>query len=265
MIKYLSWLLLILIIYIIYGSYIGNTFEYTELKHFAEFGDSFGVLTSFFAGLTFFGLIITIHLQKQEIKEMKNNVKQEEFEKKFFYFLNVHNDLVSKFRQINSLDNNERYYMYGGEAISFFLDKFKEGGFYSPNENLSTEVNMEEAYKDRNIDPETLKRNIFIKLGRNNLKFIDNIYIILSLIDNENLSQEKQLFYINSILAQISDEELILIFYYTHALREDMKILIEKFAFFESIDEQLLHNWEEEIKLYEIEAYGEKGAILYNV
>ena len=156
--------------------------------------------------------------------------------------------------------------MYGGEAISFFLDEFKEGGtiFYQVDEKLSKEEQEDNAYKTRNIDASTLKINISVKLGRSNLKFIENIYLLLKLIDKQiNLTSDEKSFYIESLLAQITDEELVLMFYYTHALQEDKKYLLEKFSFFENIDEQLLYNWREEVILYNKEVYGKNSLSMY--
>jgi uncharacterized membrane protein len=263
--KNILWIFFILILIIGYLSFLVYSFNYGKLSDFAQLGDSFGILNSLFSGFAFLALIFTIYQQNEDMRNTKKEMQNQNFENHFFHLLNIHNDLVSKFRQINFLDDGEKHYMYGGEAISFFLNKFKDGStvFYKVDENLSKEEQINNATKTKNVDSNTLKMNISIKLGRSNLKFIDNIYLVLKLIDKQSdLTSDEKRFYIDTILAQITDEELVLIFYYTHAFNEKLKPFLEKFSFFENIDEQLLYNWQEEVKLYKREVYG-KSSNLY--
>lgn len=55
-----------------YGSFIFGmsyrTVDIIDLEKAAQFGDSFGALTSLFSGLAFAGLIITILMQREELK-----------------------------------------------------------------------------------------------------------------------------------------------------------------------------------------------------
>ena len=268
--KNTKWIIFVSVIIAIIGyfSYLIYNFNYNKSTDFAQLGDSFGILNSLFSGLAFVALIFTIDQQNEDIKNTKKEMQNQNFENHFFNLLKIHNDLVSNFRQINLLDNGEKHYMYGGEAISFFLDKFKEGGtiFYQVDDKLSKEEQEDDAYKTRNIDASTLKINISTKLGRSNLKFIENIYLLLKLIDKQvNLTSDEKRFYIESLLAQITDEELVLIFYYTHALQEEKKYLLEKFSFFENIDEQLLYNWREEVILYKKAVYGKNSLSMYSI
>ncbi len=262
-----KWVWFIFILIIGYGLFLLDSFNYEKLSDFAALGDSFGILNALFSGLAFLALIFTIYQQNEDMRNTKKAMQNQNFENHFFHLLKIHNELVAKFRQINFLENGEKHYMYGGEAISFFLNKFKEGGFsgsYKRDEKLTTEEQKTNAYENKNLDSDTLRINMSTKLGRSNLKFIDNLYLMLQLIDkqSESAADEKK-FYIDTILAQISDEELVLIFYYTHAFHKNLKTLLEKFRFFENIDEQLLHNWQEEVKLYKREAYGESGLPQY--
>ncbi len=223
-----------------------------------KLGDSFGVLNSLFSGLAFIALVITIYLQQQDIRDTKKETQKQTFENTFFNLIKLHNDLVANFRQYHILDDGTQHFMYGGEAISYFLDNFKEGGFtgfYSPDESLSKEENIKYAYQNRNIDSDNLKTNLEIKLGRKNLKFIENVYSSLNLIDRANLDEKAKMFYLELLHTQISDEELVLIFYYTLAKHSDKKSLLEKYHFFKSLNTQLLHNLEKEILLYKKEAF----------
>lgn len=234
-----------------------------SIEKAGQLGDSFGILNSLFSGLAFIALVITIYLQQQDIKDSKKEIQKQNFENTFFNLIKIHNDLVANFREYHILNDGTQHFMYGGESISFFLDKFKKScfsGFYTPNENLSHEENKEQADKNRNIDPKVLKVNIESKLGRKNLKFIENIYSTLNLIDRAEFvdKTKDEIFYLETLHAQISDEELVLIFYYTLAKHSDKKSLLEKYQFFKNLNEQLLYNWEKEILLYKKEAFDEQ-------
>lgn len=233
-------------LYLIFLIYETHPISQYSIEKAGQLGDSFGVLNSLFSGFAFIALVITIYLQQKDIKDSKAEMTKKNFEQIFFDFIKIHNDLVASFRQIH-----ERHCMYGDEAISYFLSNFKEGGttaFYEPDPTKT----QEDRLKERNLDPEVLAINLSIKLGRSNLKFIETVYLILNLIARaENLNDIDKKFYLETLHAQISDEELALIFYYTHGIKSDMKSVIEEYHFFENINEQLLRNWEEEIKLYD--------------
>lgn len=232
-----------------------------SIEKAAQLGDSFGILNSLFTGLAFIALVITIYIQQQDVKNNKEEIQKQNFENTYFNLIKIHNDLVANFRQIHFMEKDKKHIMYGGEAISFFLTNYKKGGFtgfYTSNKNFTKDENYKDAFKKRNIDENTCKINLNIKLMGNNLKFIENVYSILRLIDKKiNLAEEDKFFYIDTLLAQISDEELVLIFYYTHGIKAKMKSLIEEYSFFENLDTQLLHNWQEEVKLYDKKAYGD--------
>ena len=47
-----------------------------------QFGDSFGVLTSFFSGFTVLGLLLTIHLQRRDLEVAREGLKNQLIELK---------------------------------------------------------------------------------------------------------------------------------------------------------------------------------------
>ncbi len=265
------WFGLILGLIVIYISLIiYMTFPISEysIEKAGQFGDSFGVLNSLFSGLAFIALVITIYLQQQDMRDSKKVSQKQNFENMFFNLITIHNDLVVSFRVSHITQNQEQHFMYGGEAISYFLDSFTEfdgTSFMTTTSHCSNSTSKEEqkkiwdeARKKRNLDDIQLKYNLKNKLGRKNLKFIENTYSILDLIDRaEFLGEKDKLFYLETLLAQISDEELALIFYYTIAVNSNKKELLEKYQFFKNLDEQLLLNWEDEILLYKKEAFDE--------
>lgn len=211
-----------------------------------------------------FGVMVAIwatYLTNKSINENNKNHAKQVFENKIFKLINIHNVMLSRFSVAKtiynsgakSIYNDERIY-YGHAAISFWLDGFKmwldafKDGLMNLPEN-QTEANVYRYYCNTYFD---------FKDKRYSFCFIGNVIAILSLIKNneEKLTKEKENFYLELLHAQISKEELVVIFYYIHTYKEDKKPLFEKYAFFENIDEQLLFNWQEEINLYKKEAYG---------
>lgn len=261
--KYKWWFGLILgfiVSYLIFLIYMSFPISQYSIEKAGQLGDSFGIINSLFSGFAFVALVITIYLQQQDMRDSKKEIQKQNFENTFFNLIKIHNDLVASFREFHVTENQEKHFMYGGEAISYFLQNFKDGGmvFYTSDETLSKDDNMTKAYKERNLNSDHLKINIESKLGHKNLKFIENVYSILKLIDRVDfLTKDDKLFYLETLQAQISDEELILIFYYIHGLKSEMKLLIEKYHFFEHINEQLLQNWQDEVKLYNRFAFGD--------
>jgi hypothetical protein len=204
---------------------------------------------------------IATRLTNKSINENNKNHEKQVFKNKIFSLINIHNVTLSRFREINILDNSERIDFYGHAAISFWLGGFTKEkgnftGFYDGGENALE--NRAKANKCRNVDSDNCKANFYLNPIRSSFCFIDNVIVILSLIKNneEKLTKEEENFYLELLHAQISKEELVVIFYYIHAYKEDKKPLFEKYAFFENIDEQLLFNWQEEISIYKKEVYG---------
>jgi hypothetical protein len=176
----------------------------------------------------------------------------------FFNLIKIHNDLVANFREINIIDNKDKHFMYGGEAISFFLDHFKKGGFTGFYEVDEKGENKKINKMQRNKDPMMSEMNIKLKLGRKNLKFIETISSSLNLIKRTSfLDDIDKKFYLETLHSQISDEELILIFYYIHGIKNDMKSIIEEYHFFQNIDKDLLYSWNNEKELYAPAAFGQ--------
>lgn len=87
------------------------------------FGDKFGAINALFSGLAFAGIIFTIYLQRRElalqrldIEEQNETLRQQRFENGFFHLLTLHADIVDKL-EITS--------HYKRQAFSYFIDLLK--------------------------------------------------------------------------------------------------------------------------------------------
>ena len=100
------------------------------------FGDSFGALNALFTGFGFMGLLITIFLQRedlkltreelsetrQEIKIQSKTFQQQQFEESFYRLLTLYKENLSTLSVANPVSAHEK--SYGIEALSVFLAKF---------------------------------------------------------------------------------------------------------------------------------------------
>lgn len=89
------------------GVLIGITWPIEEMSvaKAGVFGDSFGALNTLFSGLAFAGLVITLlmqryelKLQREDIRETRREIRTQNFESTFFQMVRLHNDIVGAMR-----------------------------------------------------------------------------------------------------------------------------------------------------------------------
>ncbi|MBG6680744.1 hypothetical protein GHU81_08105 [Pseudomonas aeruginosa] len=71
------------------------------------FGDAFGALNALFSGLAFSGVLITIILQRKDIREGQQEFARQKTEDQFYSLLRFQQDVVSKF-DLQKTITNER-------------------------------------------------------------------------------------------------------------------------------------------------------------
>lgn len=202
-----------------------------SLKDRGTFGDMFGAVNALFSGLAFAGIIIAIFLQRDELelqrrelsetrKELegqKLQLERQAFENAFFQMLRLYHEIVDSF-YYKSIDSGSEF--RGKEcfaAIKHDLLIFLK----SPSKGDS----VEERYKKYYLG---VAHGI---LGH----YFRNLYQILKYVNNTEVKDKK--FYTNIVRAQLSSEELFLLFF--NALGEFGKDkfhpLIVKFEFLEHL------------------------------
>lgn len=227
-------------------------FEFTKT---GAFGDSFGALTALFSALAFGGLMLTIWQQQQEIEETRQEVKTQHFENILFRMLEVHTGIV------NGLDIHDEkdqvthsgrdcfprwkdilYFDYHDSESSWRAQLFREGK--SPeNEDYSLEI-IRDAYT-----------NFWDSWNKDLGHYFRFLYNIFKHIDESSEKDKKK--YANIIRAQLSDYELLILFYnclHTHG-SEKFKPLAEKYALFDNLSPDLLFD-EKHKGLYLSKAFG---------
>lgn len=270
----------------IIGLWLGNYFALKDLPETdrGTIGDMFGVINSLFSGLALAGIILTILLQRQELKyqreELRDTRKEfqiqnetlkiQRFENTFFHLLDQHHQIV------NAID------------FTYHSKKKKEKPRFLSQAFVTAETPLEELVSVT-ISGRDVFRYKYNKLSEKILSsvtdfneiylaeydqakadfghYFRNVYRILKIVDETNFfydgaTGESEIFqikyrYASILRAQISDYELGWIFY--NCLSENgiekFKPLVEKYAFFNNLPDNLIPK-PEHLKLYKDSAYG---------
>jgi hypothetical protein len=96
-------LIVITAVWFLGGWYLKVNYYDIDKPNAGQFGDTFGVMNSLFAGFAFAGLTYTILLQRKELRDTRaefeqqnETLKKQRFETTFFNLLSIHNSLVDK-------------------------------------------------------------------------------------------------------------------------------------------------------------------------
>lgn len=200
--------------------YLEHRFSDKEVSNRGLFGDMFGSANALFSGLALAGIIYTILLQKKELslqrkelnltrKEFKTQnetLKKQRFENTFFHLISLHNEIVDKLS-------------YEEPNISM-----REPKNYTQREFFMQAVS---ALRQQGLIKGQMEQlNLGLAVIRNEYKIFDktfsshlshyfrNLYHIYKYThQSELISLKEKEFYCGIIRAQLSDWELVLIFY----------------------------------------------------
>lgn len=233
-----SLLILILIGLVAITSMIGAGYYDSELfKELGPWGDFFGgVLNPVLTFLTFFGVLITIVLQKIELSLTRDElersanalesqigaIEKQSFESTFFQMLSLHNNIV------NSID----LYNLDTERNTQGRDCFRV--FYSRLRRTYHEINKK--YTGTRTEDEIIEtsykifwRDYQLELGH----YYRYLYNIIKFIEMGPYRNEH---YIKLVRAQLSDQELLLLFYNCLSPQgKNFKFYAEEFSLFDNM------------------------------
>lgn len=252
-------------------------------------GDFFGgVLNPILTFLTFMGLLITIIIQKKELKESRDVFKgqqealekqQEEmtiqsFDNKFFQMLNSFNKITNALK----LNIYQREYI-SKELFEQLVEELKKEIFTKYNDDvIANDIKSNKIeylyliFPDFNDKFDTTFKYYFL-----------NLYQLLKFINEDIPHKDKDKYskkYANILRAQLSKNELILLTYNAIGVVEfcgdNYKKLVEKYSFFEHLtyDDYISDNQYSEyiiniinsiLKLYDDKVFGENKDIINNI
>ncbi|MFC3200299.1 putative phage abortive infection protein [Alteromonas oceani] len=225
---------------------------------FGEWGDFFGgVLNPILTFLTFMGLLITIVIQQKELKEARAefkrsadaldeqsiSMKRQSFENTFFQMLTQHNEIINSIDLVNA---ETSVTTRGRDCFKVFYNRLAKE--YRSNEKkgngkYSHESIAKLAYKNFWRDHESELAHYFRFLF-NFIRFVDE-------------SEFKEGLYIKLLRAQLSERELLLLFYNT--LTEQGKAFypyVYEYQLFDNMPKMKILN-KDHLELFEKQAYGE--------
>lgn len=216
--------------------FLHDRIAHDSLNDRGTFGDMFGFSTALFSGLAFAGIILTIWMQKEELslqrrelsdtrevlKNQANQLEQQsrtliaqKDENTFFQLLKLHNDIVENIK----IDLSPTSSVTGKKAlerISAVMTHNIVRGI--KGKALDVEV-MCDLYKEQYKINESILGHYFRLL-----------YHIVKFVNFSQLEDKK--IYTNIVRAQLSQPELVLIYFNCMSSygREKFKPLVEKYA-----------------------------------
>jgi hypothetical protein len=185
----------------------------------ASFGDSFGVITSLFAGLGFAGVLATIFLQREELKltrrelqETKITLARQRFEDTFYRMIDLYRQNLDGI-MINSR-TKPSHRLHGLDALDDLNDQFarhwKELGLSWPEKGTRVERIAYVAALDAMV------RKVYVRQTR----YVETLNNLLDLIGVEGESPGLIQVYQTILSSQFTAVELTYLFYQAFIHRE---------------------------------------------
>jgi len=184
------------------------------------FGDSFGVLNSLFTGLGFAGLLITIFLQREdlkltrlelsdtraEIKLQSQTFRQQQFEESFYRLLSLYKENLAQLSIKSEVEPGVR--IYGIDALNLRQQKFDEACVFQRKSHFPSDGSTEDK-EDYTYDLYRICNDRFSRQAR----YVETLNSILILIEKDCFSPEKREHYLNILSSQFTTYEIKYLFY----------------------------------------------------
>lgn len=210
-----------------------NLFYELSLNKASKIGDFVGgFIGALFTIAGFILLYETLNLQRIESSSTRAFLKVQQFENNFFQLMKSHNDIV------NSMDISQELFDEKGQLISrnvFYSGKDCFGFWY---------LELEKTMQKESATLEILKNSFQEFYSRWELDlsiYYSQINQLLKFVEYSNIEQEN--IYLDIFKANLSINELVIMFYYTY-LNENSEFvrLAEKYNIFENMIKRRLMN-----------------------
>ncbi len=212
-----------------------------------QYGDKFGAVNALFSGLAFAGIIITLLLQKRDLSATRDAMGHERFDSTFFQLLTLHMDITKSItsrartgiqafeaftEHLKTCDSD--FYAFSAlqkisrDKVRAIIDArdITEGNYSELNtadvanlkESLAEGVRTFENFLDSSIEMHEEKIvRAYVKSCIENIDtfshYFRSLYHILKFIDDSKLSQPEKHTYSKFLRSQLSDAELVCLFY----------------------------------------------------
>ncbi len=247
----------------------GPLFGGMQIESPGVFGDSFGIFAALFSGLAFAGLIVTIllqredlNVQREELELTREEIKKQSFEGTFFQMLRLHNDILNSIDLQWSDDSGTRTKSGRDCFVSFFkrLREEYKSVFVKSNKidgplpyNVLFEAQINKKSNEAEII-ESAYRYFWaehkVELGHY-FRYLFNVFKFVK--DSDIEDKEK---YTGIVKAQLSDQELALLFYncLTEHGRDNFYPMVNDYHLIDNMPSSLLFN-KYHVGFYEKRAY----------
>lgn len=248
------------------------------------FGDKFGAVNALFSGFAFLGIIYTISLQRRELKLQRKELKLtrkefktqnrtlsfQRFENTLFQMLQLHHEIIDKLEiKTTEIDINH---------LSGRVDEFKKRWVFKQSKTkilAALRYMREHGYdeeepngiivKIRHLDNDRRKRDwiedsymYFYKKdeGSTLSYYFRNLYHIFKFIHlSTDIEPERKQFYASLVRAQLSPDELFLVFYnaFVPGLgHPNMLFLIKEYDILQNLDDNEINTeYSNHLKVFE--------------
>jgi len=232
--------------YIVVGQTDQAALNAAALK--GQFGDMFGAINALFSGFAFAGIIVTLLLQKRDLVETRNAMSNERFDNTFFQLLNVHIDITQNisarggsgreaftaFNEYLKQSDQDFHVFCALEKLSrpqvrTIIDsrnvnvqiypELEEADVTNINESLKVGIGAFNNYLDETVAMHEQKiKDAYTNASKQYIDhfshYFRNLYHILKFIDESRLIEKNNKNnYAKFVRAQLSDIELVVIFY----------------------------------------------------
>mgnify|MGYP001009844770 CR=1 FL=1 len=265
-------LIIIITTWLVYYYLLTNNiwiFEGATIEQIGVFGDSWGALTSLFTALGFYGLILTLDLQRRATRKLENDAKKREeseklrdFENSFFNMLNILQVVIKDMRVTNcdkkTVAEGRSVFLYFYKKFSMAFNKKSINSFFVHTDFLS--VNRAKREISNGF------RNYFASRSQNLSHYYRFVYNIFKFIDESDLQESYKKKYASILRAQLSNYELLMLFYNAQSpLGSKFIKYIDKYALFDNLPANKLIQ-KTHVVFFNKEAWGEnEEALRYHV
>lgn len=241
-----------------------------DVNFTGPFGDSFGPLTSLFSGLAFCGIIVTIIMQREELRLQRREVERstqvlrdqtdefkvqvnlithQNFDSTFFELIDLHGSQLDRLSileellvqrpdiRFNTSGKTRTIELHGIEVFAFVFEKFKQ---YIPESNIkSTDIDrIGRCYQDR-LEEYDIHVEAYVASLRGILDHIDS---------PPEATGNKIKLYKNIVKNSLSIHEVYFLFFYCLSKERDgLKDYIKKY--------DLLSNFKNHKVLFPVELF----------
>lgn len=264
----------LLVVVLWFSSWLIITHYIKDPTNQGTFGDTFGAVNALFSGLAFAGLIATLLYQKEELKlqreelqqtreelkgqreefeEQNKTLKRQRFENTFFNMLSLQQEITNNLLLQCKIfkEDIERDVTYKGREA--FKGIYEDAVFEYEGSISITNTGLKYILKNNWLDGYT-------KIPATNRfdHYFRHLYRIFKYVDTTDLiSDEERYEYACIVRSQLSDYELIMLFFngLSDNGKEKFKPLIEKYAILKNMRPDLLPSAGKEKKSYLDGAY----------